>query len=210
MKAAAPPPAANWRNPAARTVGGVKAAVFLLALWPFARLVWLAVQGGLGANPVEFVTRSTGWWTLFMLCATLAVTPLWRLLQWPWLLRLRRMLGLFAFFYAALHFTTYLWWDQAFEWAAIGKDIVKRPFITVGFAAFVLLVPLAATSFNAAVRRLGGRRWQALHRAVYAIVCLGALHFWWMKAGKQLFFEPALFSITIALLLGYRLWMRKA
>lgn len=135
-----------WRMPSARALKALKLLIFALALMPFARLVWLAFHDGLGANPVEFVTRSTGWWTLFFLCVTLAVTPLRRMLALHWLLRLRRMLGLFAFFYVVLHFTTYLWWDQDFAVASIAKDIVKRPFITVGFAAFVLLVPLAATS----------------------------------------------------------------
>ncbi|MDE2048675.1 MAG: sulfoxide reductase heme-binding subunit YedZ [Betaproteobacteria bacterium] len=197
-----------WRMPSARALKALKLLVFALALTPFARLVWLAFHDGLGANPVEFVTRSTGWWTLFFLCVTLAVTPLRRMLALHWLLRLRRMLGLFAFFYVVLHFTTYLWWDQDFAVASIAKDIVKRPFITVGFAAFVLLVPLAATSFNAAVRWLGGARWQALHRLVYGVVCLGALHFWWMKAGKNLLLEPGIFAAVVALLLGYRLVAR--
>src|SRR6202012_3408534 len=131
-------------------------------------MVFFGVTGHLGANPIEFITRSTGLWTLVFLCITLAVTPLRRLTGRAELVRLRRMLGLFAFFYGALHFTTYFWFDQWFDLHAIYKDIFKRPFITVGFGAFVLLIPLAATSFQAAVRKLG-RRWQGRHRAVYGI-----------------------------------------
>jgi methionine sulfoxide reductase heme-binding subunit len=193
-----------WKQPSARAVLGVKCALFALLLLPFARLVWRAMHDQLGANPVEFVTRATGWWVLFLLCVTLCVTPARKLLGMPWLLRVRRMLGVFAFFYAVLHFTTYIWLDQGFEWSGIPKDIVKRPFITVGFAAFVLLIPLAATSFNAAIKRLGGKRWQALHKAIYAIAILGVLHFLWHKLGKNIVLEPAMFAVAVAVLLGWR------
>ena len=188
----------------------IKRAGFVLCLVPLVRLVWLGVQGGLGANPIEYITHSTGWWTLSFLMITLAVTPLRRMTGLNWLLRLRRMLGLFAFFHATLHFATYLWLDQFFDWAAIAKDIVKRPFITIGFAAFVLLIPLAATSTNSMVRRLGGRRWQLLHRVVYVIAVLGVAHFWWLV--KKDITEPVLFACALTLLLGARLaWaVRKA
>ena len=147
---------------AALDAGGiawVRAAVFLAALIPGLRLAGLAWDQGLGANPIEYITRSTGWWTLSFLMITLSVTPFRRWTGWNWLIKLRRTLGLYAFFYALLHFTTYFWLDQFFDWAAILKDIIKRPFITVGFSAFVLLLPLAITSTHAMVRRLGGRAW---------------------------------------------------
>lgn len=183
----------------------IKAIVFVLCLLPLARLVLFGFNDRLGANPVEFVTRSTGTWTLVMLCVTLAVTPLRRWFGWNLLLRYRRMLGLFAFFYACLHFTTYIWFDQWFDLSDIVRDVIKRPFITVGFTAFVLLLPLAITSNNAMVRRLG-RRWQPLHRLVYLIVVLAILHFWWKKAGKNDIGEPMLYAAVVAMLLGTRLW----
>lgn len=156
----------------------LRALLFLAALLPLARLVYLGVGGGLGANPVEFVIRSLGTWALVMLCTTLAVSPLRWLTHWAWLARLRRMFGLFCFFYATLHVLSYVGLDQWFALGAIFKDILKRPYITVGFAAYLLLIPLAITSTNAMVRRLGGRNWQRLHRAVYAIAALAILHFW--------------------------------
>ncbi|MCW5619780.1 MAG: sulfoxide reductase heme-binding subunit YedZ [Burkholderiales bacterium] len=188
----------------------IRRAVFVACLLPLVRLAWLGAQGGLGANPIEYITRSTGWWTLSFLMITLSITPLRRLTNLNWLLRLRRMFGLFAFFYAALHFGIYLWLDQFFDWTEIVKDIAKRPFITVGFAAFVLLLPLAATSTNAMVRRLGARRWQLLHRLIYVIAILGVVHFWWLV--KKDITEPVLFACVLAVLLGARLaWrMRKA
>ena len=176
--------------------------MFALCLVPVGRLAWLAWTERLGANPIEHITRATGWWTLSFLLITLAVTPLRRLLSMPWLLRLRRMLGLFAFFYACLHFTTYLWLDQFFDWPAMLKDIAKRPFITVGFTALVLLIPLAATSTNAMVKRLGAKRWQALHRMVYVIATLGVVHFWWLV--KKDVMEPAIFAVVLTLLLSVR------
>lgn len=186
----------------------IKVATFLLALGPLVRLVWLGFTDRLGANPIEFITRSTGDWTLYFLCLTLAVTPLRRLLHWPWLIRLRRMLGLFCFFYALLHFLTFLWFDHFFDLAEMWRDVLKRPFIAVGFTAFVLLMPLAITSTNAMVKRLGGKSWQRLHRIIYLIAPLAILHFWWMKAGKNDFGEPILFGAIIAVLLGLRLYWR--
>lgn len=183
-----------------------KAALFTASLLPFVRLVVFAFTDRLGANPIEFITRNTGDWTLYFLCLTLAVTPLRKLTGMHWLIRLRRMLGLFAFFYASLHFTTFLWFDHFFDIDEMLKDVVKRPFITVGFTAFVLLIPLAVTSTNGMVKRLGGKRWQWLHRLVYLIAPLGILHFWWMKAGKNDFAQPILFGSIVALLLLARLW----
>jgi sulfoxide reductase heme-binding subunit YedZ len=196
-------------SPTPRQVTLLKVLVFLLALVPFTRMVWLTVTGQL-VEPLEFITHGTGDWTLYFLCITLAVTPLRRLTNANWLIKLRRMLGLFAFFYAALHFMTFIWFDHFFDLAAMWKDVGKRPFITVGFIAFVLLVPLAATSTNAMVRRLGGKRWQALHRIIYVIAPLAILHFWWMKAGKHNFAQPILFGAIVALLLGMRLYWRLA
>ncbi|QBC33344.1 protein-methionine-sulfoxide reductase heme-binding subunit MsrQ [Pandoraea sp. XY-2] len=191
-----------------RWLSWVKVAVFVLALSPWLRLVAYGMTDRLGANPVEFITRSTGTWTLVMLCITLAITPMRRLSGLPWLLRLRRMLGLFACFYGTLHFATYVWLDQWFDWASIVRDVSgKRPFITVGFAAFVLMVTLALTSPHAVVRRMGGRRWQRLHRLIYAIAVLAILHYWWMKAGKNDLAQPAVYAIVVASLLGARvLW----
>jgi sulfoxide reductase heme-binding subunit YedZ len=194
------------RNPSQKQLGFIKAAVFLAALIPVARLVLAGFADRLGANPIEFITRNTGDWTLYFLCMTLAVTPLRRLSKWNWLIRLRRMLGLFAFFYACLHFMTFLWFDHFFDIAEMLKDVVKRPFITVGFIAFVLLVPLAVTSTNAMVKRLGGKRWLWLHRLIYPIAMLGILHFWWMKAGKNDFAQPLLFGAVVAVLLLARLY----
>lgn len=196
-------------QPTQHQLTGIKAGVFIASLIPLALLGWRALQGRLGANPIEFVTHSTGWWTLAFLLITLTVTPLRKLTNLNWLLRLRRMLGLFAFFYACLHFTTYIWLDQFFDWASVVKDVAKRPFITVGFAAFVLLIPLAATSTNAMVKRLGAKRWQLLHRAIYVIATLGVLHFWWLV--KKDIREPLAFAVVLAVLLGVRLvWRRKS
>jgi sulfoxide reductase heme-binding subunit YedZ len=189
-----------------RRIAWAKAALFALCLVPLGWYALGAVRDTLGANPIEAVTRGLGTWALNFLLITLTVTPLRRLTSWLWLARLRRMLGLFCFFYACLHLTTYLWLDQFFDWHAIGKDILKRPFITVGMSAFALLVPLAATSTNAMVRRLGGRRWQALHRTVYAIAVVAVLHYWWMvKADTR---QPALYALLVVALLGVRLWWR--
>ena len=189
-----------------RQITLAKTALFVMSLLPFARLVLFVFTDRLGANPIEFITRNTGDWTLYFLCLTLAVTPLRKLTGLHWLIRLRRMLGLFAFFYASLHFTTFLWFDHFFDIEEMLKDVVKRPFITVGFIAFVLLIPLAVTSTNGMVRRLGGKRWQWLHRLVYLIAPLGILHFWWMRAGKNNFAEPILFGSIVALLLLVRVY----
>jgi methionine sulfoxide reductase heme-binding subunit len=198
------------RAGAPRGFAAAKLALFVACLYPLARIVLFGVTDRLGANPVEFVTRSTGLWTLVFLCITLAVTPLRHLTGQAAWLRVRRMLGLYAFFYATLHFTTYLWFDKWFDVLAIAKDVVKRPFITVGFAAFVLLIPLAATSPRAMVRRLG-RRWQTLHRSIYAIALLAVLHFWWMKAGKHDLGQPKLYGAIVLALLAVRLvrWWRR-
>jgi len=188
----------------------LKAVLFVACLIPVMRLGWLAMHHGLGANPIEYITRSTGWWILSFLMLTLLVTPLRRLTGWNWLLRLRRMLGLYAFFYVCLHFSIYIWLDQFFDLHDIIKDIAKRPFITIGFAGFVLLIPLAVTSTNAMVRRLGSKRWQALHRLVYVIAILGVIHFWWLV--KKDITEPLIFAFVLAILLGVRaMWAaRKA
>jgi sulfoxide reductase heme-binding subunit YedZ len=160
-------------------------------------------------DPLEYITHETGDWALYLLCITLAVTPLRRLTGWNWLIKLRRMLGLFTFFYALLHFIAFLWFDHFFDVAAMLRDVAKRPFILVGFTAFMLLVPLAATSTNAMIKRLGGKRWQWLHRLIYLIAPLAVLHFWWMKAAKNNLAQPALFAAIVIVLLGLRLyWSR--
>jgi sulfoxide reductase heme-binding subunit YedZ len=187
-----------------------KPLLFAAALLPFA---WLAygVLGALlwnadtlGANPAEYLTRATGDWTLRFLCLTLAVTPLRTIAGWPALLRFRRMLGLFTYFYVVLHFFTWAWFDQGFDVGDMAKDIAKRPFILVGFTAFVLLTPLALTSFNRAVKAMGAKRWQALHRIVYLIPPLAILHFFWMRAAKHDFNEVALYAAILTVLLGWR------
>ncbi|KVW96911.1 sulfite oxidase heme-binding subunit YedZ [Thiobacillus denitrificans] len=176
--------------------------IFGICLLPLARLVFLGGSDGLGANPIEFITRSTGIWTLVGLLLTLSVTPLRRLSGRADLIRYRRMLGLFTFFYAGLHFVTYIWLDQFFDPAAIARDIVKRPFITVGFTAFVLLIPLAMTSTHAMMRRLG-RRWQLLHRLVYLIALLGVIHYLWLV--KKDLTEPLIYGTVLIVLLAMRL-----
>ncbi len=179
-------------------------AVWLACLLPLLWLIAAGLRDALGANPIEYITRATGDWTLRMLMITLAVTPLRQLTGWHWLVRLRRTLGLYAFFYACLHLTTYVWLDQFFDIDGIVKDIVKRPFITIGFGAFVLLLPLAATSTNGMIRRLGGRLWQRLHRLVYAIGTLGVVHYWWLV--KKDITEPVIYALVLAFLLGARVW----
>jgi sulfoxide reductase heme-binding subunit YedZ len=185
-----------------------KPLLFIACLIPFATLFHGAWTNTLGANPAEALIRATGDWTLRFLCLTLAVTPLRHGTKQPALARFRRMLGLFAFFYAVLHFLSYAWLDMGFELEAIVRDIPKRPFALVGFTAFLLLVPLAATSFNRAVKALGARRWQLLHRLVYATALLGLLHFFWMRSAKNDFAEVAVYAVVIALLLGWRLARR--
>ena len=179
-----------------------------LLLLPLAWLLWGAFNDALGANPAEYLIRSTGDWTLRALCLTLAVTPLRVSLGWPELARFRRMLGLTVYGYVVLHLLCYSWLDMGFEWGDIAHDIAKRPFIWVGFSAFVLLTPLAATSFNAAIRRLGAKRWQTLHKAVYGVAGLAVLHFYWMRAGKHNFAEVWVYGSVLAGLLGWRLVRR--
>lgn len=196
-------------SPSPKQLAAIKSVVFVLALLPFARIVWLIVKQ-VPVEPVEFVTHGTGDWALYLLCATLAITPLRRFTGWNWLIRLRRMLGLYTFFYALMHFLTFLWADHGFDFGAMWKDVLKRPFITVGFIAFVLLLPLAATSTNAMIKRLG-RRWAQLHRLIYLIAPLAILHYWWMKAGKHNFEQPIVWGTVVAVLLGLRVvwsWSR--
>ncbi|MEB0137528.1 MULTISPECIES: protein-methionine-sulfoxide reductase heme-binding subunit MsrQ [unclassified Undibacterium] len=186
----------------------LKLALFFLALLPFVRLVAFALQGRLGANPVEFITRNSGDWTLYFLCFTLAITPLRKLSGWNWLIGWRRMLGLYTFSYASLHFLTFFWFDHFFDIEEMWADVVKRPFITVGFLAFVALLPLAATSTNGMIKRLGGKRWQWLHKLIYPISLLAVLHFYWMKAGKHDLVQPLLFALLVLSLLALRLWWK--
>ena len=182
-----------------------KPLVFVLALLPFAWLFYGAFTNNLGANPAEHLIRATGDWTLRFLCIVLAVTPLRVISGTPALARFRRMLGLFTYFYVVIHLLSYSWFDMGFDVPEIVKDIIKRPFILVGFSAFLLLTPLAATSFNAAIKKLGARRWQMLHKLVYLIAGLGLLHFFWMRSGKNDFAEVAVYAAILALLLGWRL-----
>jgi sulfoxide reductase heme-binding subunit YedZ len=197
--AAAPRRAAWLLHPLA------KPAVFLACLLPLAWLVYGAAAGRLGANPAEALIRSTGDWTLRMLCITLAVTPLREWTGQAALARFRRMLGLFVFFYALLHFNAYAWLDMGFDVGDITRDIAKRPFILVGALCLLLLIPLAATSVNAAVKALGAARWRALHRSVYAIALLALLHFFWMRSGKNDFAEVSIYAVIVALLFVWRL-----
>ncbi|MBI2769539.1 MAG: sulfoxide reductase heme-binding subunit YedZ [Burkholderiales bacterium] len=185
-------------HPAAKVV------LFIVALLPFAWLMYGAFTNNLGANPAEYLIRSTGDWTLRFLCITLAVTPMRVIAGLPTLARFRRMLGLFVYFYVVMHLLSYSWFDMGFDVADIAKDIAKRPFILVGFSGFLLLTPLALTSFNRAVKAMGAKRWQALHKLVYVIAGLGLLHFFWMRAGKNNFAEVAVYAAIIALLLGWR------
>ncbi len=185
-----------------------KPLLFVSCLLPFGWLFYGAAANQLGANPAEALIRSTGDWTLRFLCITLAVSPLRQATGWHALARWRRMLGLFSFFYALLHFTAFAWLDMGLDLAAILADIPKRPFILVGSLALLLMLPLAATSFNRAIKALGAARWQALHRLVYASVLLGLLHFFWMRSGKNDFGEVAIYAVVIAALLGWRLWRR--
>ncbi|HEU4375850.1 MAG TPA: protein-methionine-sulfoxide reductase heme-binding subunit MsrQ [Telluria sp.] len=195
--------------PNPRQVSAIKAVIFALGLIPVSKMAYLTISGQL-VEPLEHITRGTGDWVLYFLCITLAVTPLRKFTGWNWLVKLRREVGLFAFFYAFLHFMTFLWFDHFFDVAEMWKDVLKRPFITVGFIAFVLLIPLAVTSTNGMIRRLGGKRWQWLHRLIYIIAPLGILHFWWMKAGKHDFQQPIIFGTVVAVLLGLRLYWKLA
>lgn len=188
--------------PNRKQLGLIKAGLFLLALIPLIRLLWLGMHDDLGANPIEFIERSTGLWALIILLVTLAFTPLRLLAGTAWPVQLRRMAGLFMFFYACLHITTYVWLDHWFDWQEIGKDIIKHPYVLVGFTAFVLSVPLALTSSNAMIKRLR-QRWKILHRLVYLVAIFAVLHFWWLV--KKDITEPMLYALVLAALLGIRL-----
>ena len=181
-----------------------KPIVFALGLLPFVWLFAAAVLDRLGANPAEALERSSGDWALRMLCVVLAITPLRTVARLPSLARFRRMAGLFMYFYAVLHLLAYSWFDMGFDLVDIAKDIVKRPFILVGFTAIVLLTPLALTSFNRAIKALGGKRWQLLHRLVYVVAVLAIVHFFWMRAGKNNFAEVAVYAVILGTLLGWR------
>ncbi|MGA3194712.1 MAG: protein-methionine-sulfoxide reductase heme-binding subunit MsrQ [Terriglobales bacterium] len=186
-----------------------KLALFAAALIPLGRLGWKALHDGLGANPVEVITHSTGDWTLILILATLSITPLRQLTRQYWLIGVRRMAGLFAFFYGTLHFLTYIWLDKFFDFHEMFKDIVKRPFITVGFSAFVLMIPLALTSTAGSIRRLGGKNWQRLHRLIYLTAFLGVIHYFWLvKADKR---KPLEYGVVLSILLLYRVgaWVRQ-
>jgi sulfoxide reductase heme-binding subunit YedZ len=181
-----------------------KLVVFGLALLPCAWLVYAAIANQLGANPAEALVRATGDWTLRFLCMVLAVTPLRVISANPALARFRRMLGLFVYFYAAMHLLSYSWFDMGFDMSDIARDIAKRPFILVGFTSFVLLSALAATSFNRAIKSLGAQRWRMLHKLVYLVAALAILHFFWMRAGKRNFAEVAVYAAVLGALLGWR------
>lgn len=178
-----------------------KPIVFLACLVPLGRLAWKAYNSALGANPIQVITWSTGTWTLVFVLLTLAVTPVRKLTRQYWLIQYRRMLGLFAFFYGCLHFTTYIWLDQFFDLHSIAKDVVKRPFITMGFTAFVLMIPLALTSTKASIRRLG-KRWVTLHRLIYGTAVAGVIHYYWLV--KKDIRKPVIYAIILAVLLLYR------
>lgn len=186
-----------------RQLLALKAAVFAAALIPLGHLGWRAVNDALGANPVETITHSTGDWTFNFLLLTLTITPLRVITGQPWLVRFRRMLGLFAFFYGTLHFLAFTGFDHAFDIGEMMKDVLKRPFVTVGFAAFALMLPLAATSFNRAIRWLGGKRWQELHRSIYVIAVLATVHYFWLVKITAILW-PLLYAAILAVLLGWR------
>ena len=194
------------RTPSKKQMSWIKASAFLLASFPLIRLIWLGVHDNLSANPIEFIERSTGFWALLILLITLSLTPIRLLTKRVWQLQLRRMLGLFMFFYACLHITIYLWLDFSFVWADISKDIIKHPRILLGFFAFILTIPLAITSNKAMVRRLG-ERWKQLHQLVYLITILGVVHFWWLV--KKDIREPLLYASILLLLLAIRIYYKK-
>jgi len=187
----------------ARQLRWLKVMVFLACLLPLGRLVAKGIYAELGANPIEVITRSTGLWTLTFLMITLSVTPLRKLAGLPWLIRFRRMLGLFAFFYGCLHFLTYIWLDKFFDLHDMLKDVGKRRFITVGFTAFVLMIPLAVTSTRKMIQRFGGKRWQTLHRLIYVSATAGVVHFLWLV--KKDITQPRYYAIVLGVLLGYRM-----
>ena len=192
-------------NLSAAAVSRWKIAVFLLALLPLIRIVVWAVLDKMGANPLEWMTRNTGSWAIYILLLTLAITPLRRISGWNWLQKFRRMLGLYAFFYASLHLTMYIWFDHFFEWETIWPDIIKRPFVLAGMVSWGMMLALAISSPQAVLRWMGGKRWQRLHQLMYVLVPVAVLHVYWMKAGKHDFFWPAVYGgITVALL-GWRI-----
>ena len=178
--------------------------LFALCMLPLVWLFYSAWTNTLGANPAEALIRATGDWTLRFICIALAITPLRTISNMPALARFRRMLGLFVYFYVVAHLVSYSWFDMSFDVTDIANDIIKRPFILVGFSAFLLLTPLAATSFNAAIKAIGAKRWQTLHKLVYIVAGLGLLHFFWMRAGKNNFAEVFVYAAIIGLLLGWR------
>lgn len=197
-------------NPTPRQLSAIKFTLFSACLLPLGRLLWAAYSGDFGANPVEFVQRWTGTWSINLLWLTLCVTPLRTISGWHWLLRLRRMLGLFVFFYATLHFLAWVGFDHEFAVNELARDIFKRPFITVGFAAFLLLIPLAATSSQRAIKSLGGRRWQSLHRSIYPLSMLVCVHYFWLVKATALIW-PLMYTAGLIALLGWRVnhWRKK-
>ncbi|MBC3930898.1 protein-methionine-sulfoxide reductase heme-binding subunit MsrQ [Undibacterium curvum] len=200
-------------NLTAPQLSRLKVVVFLAALIPLGHMLSGILMERLGANPLEYLTRYSGDWALYFLMMTLAVTPLRKLLQQPWLLRFRRMLGLYTFFYAALHFLMFFWFDHFFDLQEMWADVLKRPFIAVGLMAFCALLPLAVTSHNGMIRRMGGKAWQRLHQLIYVIAPLAVLHYYWMKAGKHDLTRPYLFASLVAALLLYRVvvkWRERA
>ena len=182
----------------------LKPPIFLLCLLPLAHLAWMGFHGELGANPVEYITHSTGTWALIGLCVTLSMTPLRRILNQNWLIRFRRMFGLFAFFYGCCHFSIYLTFDQVFDLHGIWADVLKRRYITVGFTGFVLMIPLALTSTAGWIRRMGGRRWAMLHRAIYLTAIAGVIHYYWLV--KSDVHVPLEYAAVMAILLGWRVY----
>jgi len=184
----------------------LKTVLWMACLAPVCRLLFKGLTSGLGANPIEFITLSTGTWTLVLILATLSITPLRRFTHQNWLIKLRRPIGLFAFFYACLHFTTYIWLDKFFDLPEMIKDVAKRPFITAGFLAFVLMIPLTATSTGGAVRRLGGRYWQLLHRLIYISAAAAVVHFWWKVKADHLL--PSIYGLIFILFMLLRLARR--
>ena len=194
-------PVNRWlMHPAAKPL------LFIFALGPMGWLVWAAFSDQLGANPAEALIRSLGDWTIRFLVLVLLVTPLRNWAHWPALARLRRMIGLFVFFYATVHLLAYAWFDQGFIWSELVADVIKRPFILVGMLSWSFLLMLAATSFNRAIRWMGARRWQWLHKLVYVIAGLAVLHFFWMRSGKNDFAEVAVYALILGVLLGWRAW----
>jgi sulfoxide reductase heme-binding subunit YedZ len=195
-----------WTQPTKKQLAWIKSGLFLAALLPLARLFWLGLSDNLTANPIEFVERSTGTWALAILLITLSMTPIRLLTSVVWQIQLRRMMGLFMFFYVCLHFLTYIWLDQWFDWMAIVKDIAKHPYVLVGFSAFILTIPLAITSNKAMMQRLR-ERWKKLHQLVYLIAVLGVVHFWWLV--KKDIREPLMYALVLALLLGIRIYYKR-